>query len=229
MTWVPIADSSVNYSFGQGIGVVMSGSIVSANNAWGANFSFGIEGVADIKLRVTNLEYHMDFSEGTSYFVWPGGEQYNEANGTTDSWLPQTFEAVISADGGNLQYNQATGSQETYQFLIEVWQDDPPASPKPPHVINHVLRGYAGADSALSAWIRSEAGPLDLSGSALSVRIKSYKGHVISSYPASGTAGGEMTCTITEAFGRINGTGVYRFDVLDAATGVIAIGILEVV
>lgn len=114
---------------------------------------------------------------------------------------------------------------DSYTMLIEV----DVVKVVDPHVISHVLRGYTAADTQVHAWIRGDDGALDLSAAELSVTVKSYKGRKITSYPASGTAGGEMTCTIPEEFGRLNGAGVYRFDVLDAATGVIAIGILEVV
>ncbi len=147
MTWVPIVDSGVAYSFGWDGGagdvdVTLGSDSVVRTTAHGstgrANWKIDAP-TSSLRLRITVLEYDLTSLEGyPAWFRWYGenGEDNlieNEAAPQSE-FLPALFEAVVGATS-SIYYTAAvrTNGLETYAFLVEAWTDapDPPDPPEP--------------------------------------------------------------------------------------------------
>lgn len=231
MTWTALADSGIGFTPTLPVGVTLTGSTVTGvRRPDPGDQSWMIALASAAKIRVTVQDFDSTNYPGSGAFVfgYSGGvSEMIQNEGGIGEWSPNPVVSgaavtYVAYDPGE----QSDYPQDSYTMLVEV--DVAPAVVRP-RVISHVLRAYAAADTPVTAWIRGEAGAVDLSGSDLMLWVTPYKGSRIAGYPATGSQAGEVLCTIPAEFGRKHGTGVYRFDVVDAVAGVIAIGILEVV
>lgn len=155
MPWVPLQESGVTFEFGGGFApavTVFENSIASMpeeapyGGEWYLQFPDG-----PVLLRVTASQYSTSYDPSGQYafFFWgdPGSPStvYNtaaqEASGpdTILEFLPVSFETGATFDiaygisffGEGVSHSN---NIETYQFLIEIWEDDPP-DPDPEPVL----------------------------------------------------------------------------------------------
>lgn len=95
-------------------------------------------------------------------------------------------------------------------------------------------RAYLGADTAITAWVRDDAGKRDMTGETLTVHLYPYgrstelsEGAAIA---ATSAEDGKITFTVTEAYAdSYLRTGAYRMQVKAGGTAVVYDALLEVV
>ena len=127
MTWVPLQDSDLAVSFVSLGAATISGSIVSASASQNASWSIENGTGGALRFRVTALAYELltEWSD-PARFDWtlPSGTAQSVVNLADPGFSPTQFEGMTRP--GAVSYAQAGygegSAQETYQFLVEVWQ-----------------------------------------------------------------------------------------------------------
>lgn len=259
MAWVPILGSGADYDFQPAGTAVLGGdSVVRYSGEFGGISGWDIEFPGNARVRVTCIKYEAaGGASGADYepamMVLGGENVINEAppypattmpdNSPVETFSPGQFSSPEDIDW--LTYYATSlnlgggwaGADTDYEFLIEVWVDDPdpPDPPGPtgskPYVIRKTHRAYMGSDTTLAAWVRDELGRHDLTQYGdIRVEIKrDTRGRAELTVPASGTQDGKLEFTITADGARTRlRPGIFGLQVV-ADGSVIQIGYLEVV
>jgi hypothetical protein len=241
MAWVPIQDSDVAFTFTpSNSSVTMTGSVISADGTdGGASFTLTMD-QDNVTFRITIQSYAAN-TEGMGitdlpFFQWPdqeGGEIVeNTAADPEVAFEPSPIEGSVALEGGAIFYTSASGFEwsifETYEFLMEVEEPDPPDLGEV-YVIRNTLRAYQGGDNPQEVWVRTEAGKLDMSN-VDSLTVDILRGTLkLLTLNATSPEVGKVEFTIAEdnIHSRLSLGGLFR--VLVRADGrVIATGLLEV-
>lgn len=152
MTWVPIQESEVAWSFftygSFDPGVTLTDSVISGSSVGGAEGYLELDIPDGTLLRVTSNSFSSDsVAANPAYFQHDQGDVYN-TNAVDDPafWTPTPFETGATA---YLQFRfGSNGDTGSFQFLVEVEQGDPePARRNPLDVLGRTVVGYASAYS----------------------------------------------------------------------------------